>query len=412
MITVKSKKGFSLTELLVVIAIIGILSILVIPAYSNYVTRTRLTEALTVLDGYKKDVQSYFISHGVSTQEQLENYDVTDHADIGSDTTSVMSDIVGHNGRIVGVSTIKGTTYQIALTPRIEGSTFNWSCTVSIVEEQSSIESDYHGQISYNFIDTAGSFAAPSSGILPRGCNSSNENLDSDFEEYKSQRETLDNQLVNSHQDALLAWQNRTAETLAQDSEYNDLISAMNTAESNADNAFSDYQKYRDIQSNQSNLDYYQGLIDNAADGVDTTAWQATVDYYQGRIDDIEATMSSQAGSNYNNATEAAEYFNQQSSIYNTNRQDANARSLELQNQQRNVSSSINNYESQGFDTDYNSAYTEYNSSMNSLQSSVNSSVNVERLDTQQAENYNPGTFNQTYDKYNSWQYNQIRNHS
>ncbi|CAJ78831.1 prepilin-type N-terminal cleavage/methylation domain-containing protein [Francisella tularensis subsp. holarctica] len=54
MITVKSKKGFSLTELLVVIAIIGILSILVIPAYSNYVTRTRLTEALTVLDGYKK----------------------------------------------------------------------------------------------------------------------------------------------------------------------------------------------------------------------------------------------------------------------------------------------------------------------------------------------------------------------
>ncbi|WP_239226893.1 pilin, partial [Citrobacter werkmanii] len=97
MITVKSKKGFSLTELLVVIAIIGILSILVIPAYSNYVTRTRLTEALTVLDGYKKDVQSYFIAHGVSTQEQLENYDVTDHADVGSDTTSVMSDIVGHN---------------------------------------------------------------------------------------------------------------------------------------------------------------------------------------------------------------------------------------------------------------------------------------------------------------------------
>ncbi|MDE4943006.1 prepilin-type N-terminal cleavage/methylation domain-containing protein, partial [Francisella tularensis subsp. holarctica] len=46
--TVKSKKGFSLTELLVVIAIIVILSILVIPAYSNYVTRTRLTEALTV----------------------------------------------------------------------------------------------------------------------------------------------------------------------------------------------------------------------------------------------------------------------------------------------------------------------------------------------------------------------------
>jgi len=214
---------------------------------------------------------------------------------------------------------------------------------------------------------------------------------------------------MNDHNDAITAWQNRTTEALAQDSQYNDLISTMNSAASNADTAFNDYQKYQNIQSNQSNLDYYQGLIDNAADGVDTTSWQNSVNYYQGRIDSTRATMSSQAGSNYNNATESAEYFNQQRDIYDTNRQDANARSLELQNEQRNVSSSINGNQSQGFDTDYNSAYEQYNSSMNSLESSVNSSVNVEKLDTQQAENYNPGAFNQTPDKYSSWQYNQIR---
>ncbi|AJI74661.1 hypothetical protein BZ13_1630 [Francisella philomiragia subsp. philomiragia ATCC 25015] len=404
------KKGFSLVELMVVIAIIAILAAVAIPAYSNYVTRTRLTESLTTLENYKKDVQDYFFSHGVSTQEQLENYDVTDDASIGDANTSVMSDIVGHNGRIVGVSNIKGTTYQIALTPRIQDNTFQWSCSISIVEEESSIESNYNGQVNFSFIDTAGAFAAPSNSVLPKGCNSSNENLDSDFEEYKSQRETLDNELVNSHQNALSAWQSRTTEALTQDSEYGDLINAMSTAETSADDAFNDYQKYQDIQSNQFNLDYYQGLIDNAADGVDTTSWQSSVNYYQGRIDNIEATMSSQAGSSYNNATEAVAYFNEQADIYDTNRQDANARSIELQNEQRNVSSSINGIESQGFDSDYNGSYEQYNSAMDSLQSSLNSSVNVEKLDTQQAENYNPVAFNQTPDKYSSWQYNQIRN--
>ncbi|AJI55762.1 hypothetical protein LA56_1753 [Francisella philomiragia] len=408
MLNHKIKKGFSLVELMVVIAIIAVIAAIAVPAYSNYVTRTRLTESLITLENYKKDVQDYFFSHGVSTQEQLENYDVTDDADIGDANTSVMSDIVGHNGRIVGVSNIKGTTYQIALTPRIQDNTFQWSCSISIVEEQSSINDGYFG-LNFEFYNNSGSYIAPSSSVLPKGCNSSSENQDSDYEAYKSQRATLDSDLMNGHSDAVTAWQNRTTEALAQDSQYNDLISAMSSAESNADTAFSDYQKYQDIQSNQSNLDYYQGLIDNAADGVDTTSWQNSVDYYQGRIDSTRATMSSQAGSNYNNATEAAEYFNQQRNIYDTNRQDANARSLEIQNEQRNVSSSINGIESQGFDSDYNGSYEQYNSAMDSLQSSLNNSVNVERLDTNQAEDISPSAFTQTSDKYSSWQYNQIR---
>ncbi|MBK2092429.1 pilin [Francisella philomiragia] len=408
MIKSLQSKGFSFIEILIIIAIISILSIFVMPAYSNYVTRAKLTEALTSLNNYKKDVQDYFFSHGVSTQEQLENYDVTDDASIGDANTSVMSDIVGHNGRIVGVSNINGKTYQIALSPSIENNTFRWTCSVSIVEEQSSINDGYFG-LNFEFYNNSGSYIAPSSSVLPKGCNSSSENQDSDYEAYKSQRANFDNILMNDHNDAVTAWQNRTTEALAQDSQYNDLISAMSSAESNADTAFNDYQKYQIIQSNQSNLDYYQGLIDNAADGVDTTSWQNSVDYFQTRIDSIEATMSSQAGSNYNNATEAAEYFNQQRNIYDTNRQDANARSLEIQNEQRNVSSSINGIESQGFDSDYNGSYEQYNSAMDSLQSSLNNSVNVERLDTNQAEDISPSAFTQTSDKYSSWQYNQIR---
>lgn len=53
-------KGFSFIEILIIIAIISILSVFVMPTYSNYVTRAKLTEAPANLNNYKKDVQDYF----------------------------------------------------------------------------------------------------------------------------------------------------------------------------------------------------------------------------------------------------------------------------------------------------------------------------------------------------------------
>ncbi|MDE4990419.1 Type IV pili fiber building block protein, partial [Francisella tularensis subsp. holarctica] len=83
-----------------------------------------------------------------------------------------------------------------------------------------------------------------------------------------------------------------------------------------------------------------------------------------------------------------------------------NTRYTELQDQQRNVSSSKNGNTSQGFDNDYNSSYEQYNNAMDSLQSSLNNSaVNVYRVDTYQVEDYNAHNFCQISDKFNSWHY-------
>ena len=53
----KSPNGFTLMEILTVVAIIGILAALVYPAYQNYVTRSRVAEALEFADAARTRVE-------------------------------------------------------------------------------------------------------------------------------------------------------------------------------------------------------------------------------------------------------------------------------------------------------------------------------------------------------------------
>lgn len=61
-----NQKGFTLIELMIVVAIIGILAAVAIPAYTDYLKRSKVTEGVTLLGGLKTPAEEYMASVGAT----------------------------------------------------------------------------------------------------------------------------------------------------------------------------------------------------------------------------------------------------------------------------------------------------------------------------------------------------------
>ena len=116
----KTQQGFTLIELMIVVAIIGILAAIAIPAYQDYVTKSKFSEVLSASDSYKTAVALCMQDNaGVATTCNAGSNGVP--AALAAPTANVASLTVAA-GVITGTATAAAGGYTSVLTPSLDAS--------------------------------------------------------------------------------------------------------------------------------------------------------------------------------------------------------------------------------------------------------------------------------------------------
>ncbi|MCU7941906.1 MAG: pilin [Candidatus Thiodiazotropha sp. (ex Cardiolucina cf. quadrata)] len=127
----RKQSGFTLIELMIVVAIIGILAAIALPAYTDFTTRSKVSELIVAADKCKTSVVEYFQTLDSTLPAN------TASAGCATQSTQYVTSLGVANGVITVVSAIAAAPGNFVLTPTanaVDGTILDWDCTTSTID--------------------------------------------------------------------------------------------------------------------------------------------------------------------------------------------------------------------------------------------------------------------------------------